>query len=182
MPMKSIIRSVLLVLLSLTSLMVTGCAAPQVNVVRSKAPLESPIRTIALMPSGGILADAIGLELLRFGFNIIDTGKVSSLMIRANLTEIEITQPHNLSRLFTDGIDAVILVKSVAGYDGRPQSASVKIVHTQTGQLIAGANWQNGRGGVQGSQADQNARVDLAIAAQQIADSLGQALRSTSIK
>jgi len=175
--------NVLLMLLGFICFVLLGCAiAPQVNVARSQIPLEKPVRTIALMPSGGILADAIGLELLRFSFNIIDTGKVSSLMIRANLTEIEITQPHNLSRLFTDGIDAVILVKSVAGYDGRPQSASVKIVHTQTGQLIAGANWQNGRGGVQGSQADQNARVDLAIAAQQIADSLGQALRSTSIK
>jgi len=182
MPMKSIIRSVLLVLLSLTSLMVTGCAAPQVNVVRSKAPLESPVHTIALMPSGGILADAIGLELLRFGFNVIDTGKISGLMIRDNLNEIEITQPQNLSRLFSDGIDAVILVKSVAGYDGRPQSASVKIVHTKTGQLLAGANWQNGRGGAQGSPADQGARVDLVVAAQQIANALGQSLQTTPIK
>ena len=64
MPMKNFIHSILLVLLSLTCLMVTSCAAPQVNVVRSKAPLESPVHTIALMPSGGILADAIGLELL----------------------------------------------------------------------------------------------------------------------
>ena len=181
--MKMSNRNVLRMLLGCICLVLVGCAiAPQVNVVRSQVPLEKPVRTIALMPSGGVLADAIGLELLRFGFNVIDTGKVSSLMIQANLTEIEITQPHNLSRLFTDGIDAVILVKSVAGYDGRPQSASVKIVYTQTGQLIAGANWQNGRGGVQGSQADQNARADLAIAAQQIADSLGQALRSTSMK
>jgi hypothetical protein len=182
MPMKGLIRSALLLLLSLTCLMVTGCAAPQVNVVRSQAPLESPIRTIALMPSGGVLADAIGLELLRFGFNVIDTGKISGLMIRDNLNEIEITQPQNLSRLYNDGIDAVILVKSVAGYDGRPQSASVKIVHTKTGQLVTGANWQNGRGGAQGSPADQGARVDLAVAAQQIANALGQSLQTTSIK
>jgi len=63
-------------------------------------------------------------------------------------------------------------VKSVAGYDGRPQSASVKIVHTKTGQLLAGANWQNGRGGAQGSPADQGARVDLVVAAQQIANAI----------
>jgi len=182
MPMKNFIHSILLVLLSLTCLMVTSCAAPQVNVVRSKAPLESPVHTIALMPSGGILADAIGLELLRFGFNVIDTGKISGLMIRDNLNEIEITQPQNLSRLFSDGIDAVILVKSVAGYDERPQSASVKIVHTKTGQLLAGANWQNGRGGAQGSPADQGARVDLVVAAQQIANALGQSLQTTPIK
>ena len=122
MPIKVLIRSVLLLLLSLTFLIVTGCAAPQVNVIRSQAPIEGPIRTIALMPSGGALADAIGLELLRFGFNIIDTGKISGLMIRDNLNEIEITQPQNLSRLYNDGIDAVILVKSVAGYDGPPKA------------------------------------------------------------
>jgi len=162
--------------------MANGCVAPQVNVVRSQAPLESPIHTIALMPSGGVLADAIGLELLRFGYNVIDTGKISGLMIRGNLNEIEITQPQNLSRLNNDGIDAFILVKSVAGYDGRPQSASVKIVHTKTGQLVAGANWQNGRGGAQGSPADSGARVDLADAAQQIANALGQALQTNPKK
>ena len=101
-------------------------------------------------------------------------------MVRANLNEIEIIQPQNLSQLHADGIDAVILVKSVAGYDGRPQSASVKIVHTTNGQLVAGANWQNGRSGAQGSSADQGARVDLAVAARQIADALGQALQDST--
>lgn len=167
----------------LTCFVLAGCVtSSQVNVVRSQAPFEDPIRTIALMPSGGVLADAIGLELLRFGFNVIDTGKITSLMIRDNINEIEITQPQNLSRLRADGIDAVILVKSVAGYDGRPQSASVKIVHTKTGQLVAGANWQNGRGGMQGSSADQGARVDLAVAARQISSALGPALQLTSGK
>lgn len=178
----SFVRSVLLLLLILTCLMITGCASPQLNVVHSQVPIESPIRTIAMMPNGGVLADAIGLEMLRFGLNVIDTGKVSGLMVRDNLNEIEVTQPQNLSRLYSDGIDAILMVKSVAGYDERPQSASVKLVHTKTGQLIAGVNWQNGRGGAQGSPADQGARVDLAIAAQQIANALGKSLQATSIK
>lgn len=179
MPTKSLIRSSLLMLLSLTCLIFSGCAAPQVNVVRNQTPLGSPIRTVALMPGGGVLADAIGIELLRFGFNVIDTGKVSDLMIRNNLNEIEITKPQNLLFLNNDGIDAVILVKSAAGYDGRPQSANVKIIQTKTGQLVAGANWQNGRAGRQGSMADQDARVDLAVAAQQIANALGQSFQTT---
>lgn len=180
--MKIFIRGTLLVLLSFVCLLVTGCAAPQVSVVSSQSILESPIRTIAMMPSGGILADAIGLELLRFGFDVIDTGKITGLMVRDNLNEIEITQPQNLSRLYNEGIDAVILVKSVAGYDDRPQSASVKIVHTKTGQLVAGANWQNGRASVQGSIADEAARVDIAVAARQISDALGQSLHTIKIK
>ena len=96
-------------------------------------------------------------------------------MVRANLNEIEIIQPQNISRLHYDGIDAVIRVKSVAGYDGRPQSSTVKIVNTTNGQLVAGANWQNGRDGRQGADAD--ARVGLAVAARQIAGAIGQALK-----
>lgn len=169
--------------LILVALMVAGCAtAPRVNVVRSQKAPDRPIRTIALMPSGGVLADAIGIELTRYNFRIIDTWKITSMMIRDNLTEIEITQPQNLGRLASDGIDAVIMVKSVAGYDGRPQSATVKIVHTRTGVLLAGANWQNARAGAQGSWADQDARVDLAVAARQIADAIGQALAPVAPK
>lgn len=158
--------------------MLIGCTSPRVNIVRNQTLTGTSIRTIALMPSGGVMADAIGLELLSYGFNVVDTGKITSLMVRDNLNEIEITQPQNLSRLSAEGIDAIILVKSVAGYDGRPQSASVKIVQTTNGQLLAGANWQNGRAGVQDSWADQDARVDLAVAAKQIADALGPALQT----
>ena len=153
-----------------------GCAAPQLRVSRSQVPLTSPIRSVALMPSGGVLSDAIGIEMLNYGFEVIDTGKITSLIIRHNLSEIEITQPQNLRRLNDEGIDAILLVKSVAGYDNRPQSASVKIIMTQTGTIVAGVTWQNGRGGAQGSPADQGARVDLSVAAHQIAEALSQAL------
>lgn len=158
-------------------LFIIGCAAPQIRVIRSPVPLDSPIRTIALMPSGGVLADAIGVELLNYGFEVIDSGKITSLMIRDNLNEIEIIQPQNLRKLEEDGIDSILLVKSVAGYDRRPQSASVKLILTNTGRIVAGANWQNGRGGAQGSPADQGARVDLVVAAQQIAKALGEVLQ-----
>jgi len=153
-----------------------GCAGPKMNISRPPNGLPHEIKSIALMPSGGVLADAIGVELLRYGFDVIDTGKITSFMVRENLNEIEIIQPQNLARLSTEGIDAVILVKSVGGYDGRPQSATIKIVLTKTGQLLVGANWQNGRGGAQGSWADQDARVDLAVAARQIADGIGKEL------
>lgn len=177
--MKKRYSKVLFTLQAIIVCILFGCAAPKVNLFRTQAPMTSPIRTIALMPSGGVLADAIGLELLRYGFNVVDTGKITSLMVRDNLNEIEVIQPQNLSSLSADGIDAVILVKSVAGYDGRPQSASIKIVHTTDGQIVAGANWQNGRGGALGSPADQGARVDLADAARQIADALGQTLQTS---
>ena len=164
--------------LVLLAIGIVGCAGPKVNVVLNQTTTGEPIRTVALMPGGGVMADAIGIELLNYNLNVIDTTQVTNFMVRENLNEIEITQPKNLSRLTADGIDAVILVKSTAGYDGKPQSASVRIVRTTNGQLVAGANWQNGHGGQEGSMADRDMRVDVAAAAKQIAKAIGPALQA----
>jgi hypothetical protein len=152
-----------------------GCVSPQLNVSAPPGGSE-PIRTVALAPNGGALADAIGLELLNFGFEVFDTAQVSSLMVRMNLTEIEILEPQNLLLLKGQGIDCMLQVRAVAGYDDRPQSATVKLVSAATGKLMAGATWQNGRGGQQGSAADQDARIDLAAAARQIAEGIAKAV------
>ena len=163
----------------LLAICIVGCAGPKVNVVRNQTMTGEPIRTIALMPGGGVMADAIGIELLNYKLNVIDTTQVTNFMIRENLNEIEITQSKNLSRLSDEGIDAVIFVKSVAGYDRKPQSASVKIIRTTDGQLMVGANWQNGHGGVEGSMADRDMRVDVAAAAKQIANAIGPVLQAS---
>lgn len=164
-------------LIILLAVCIVGCSGPRVEVVTNQNSGGEPIRTVALMPGGGVLADAIGLELLNYDLNIVDTTQITSFMFRENLNEIEITQPRNLSRLSTDGIDAVIHVKSTAGYDGLPQSANIKIVRTVNGQLVAGANWQNGHGGQAGSMADRGMRVDVPAAAKQIAKAIGPSIK-----
>jgi hypothetical protein len=98
-------------------------------------------------------------------------------MVRVNLSEIEISEPQNLLKLKNNRIDGVLQIRTVAGYDGRPQSASVKIISTATGRIVVGATWQNGRHGRQGSMADQDARVDVAVAARQITKGLADAIR-----
>ena len=50
------------------------------------------------------------------------------------------------------------------------------MVSTVTSRIIAGATWQNGRSGAQGSMADQDARVDMVAAARQIAQGLTDAV------
>lgn len=152
-----------------------GCVPPQLNIAAPPGGSE-PIKTVALAPNGGVLADAIGLELLKFGFEVFDTAQVSSLMVRMNLTEMEVLEPQNLLRLKGQGIDCMLQVRAVVGYDHRPQSATVKLVSTANGRLMAGATWQNGRGGEQGSMADQDARVDMAAAARQIAEGIAKAV------
>lgn len=156
--------------------MLSGCAGPRLNVSRSPNSLPHPVKTVALMPSGGVLADAVGIELLNLGLDVIDTAAVTSLMARFNLTEVELAQRQNIRKLSDEGIDTILLVKSVSGYDSRPESASVRLVSTATGRLIVGATWQNGKGGAKGSPADGMMRVNLSSAARSIARGLGQAL------
>jgi len=153
-----------------------GCSSPSIRVSRSPGVLPQQIKKIALLPSGGVLADAIGVELLRHGYEIIDTATITSMMARWNLTELELVEPQNIRKLADKNIDTILLVKAVAGYDNRPESASVKLVSTTSGQVIIGATWQNGKGGSRGSPADGIMRVNLSDAAQQIAEGIGRNL------
>ncbi len=163
---------------ALTALFLVACVPPKLNVVKNPSFNTSGIEKIALMPSGGILADSIGFELMKYGFEIVDTSSVTNLMVRANLTEIELIQPGNITKLASQGIDSVLLTKTVSGYDDRPQSASLKLLDAKSGTIIAGVTWQNGRGGAQGSPADQDYRVDTVDAAKQIASALGNQLKA----
>jgi len=155
----------------------SGCAGPRMNVSRTPGALPHVVRTVTLMPSGGVLADAVGIEFLNFGLDVVDTATVTSLMARFNLTEVELAHPQNIRKLADEGIDTILLVKSVAGYDDRPESASVRLVSTATGRLIIGATWQNGKGGAKGSAADGVMRVNLSSAARKIAKGIGRELR-----
>ncbi len=153
-------------------LLSSGCAPSRVSVMQNLAPLEHPVKTIALAPSGGVLADSIGLELFGNNFRVVDTQQTSNILVRLNLNELEIMEPKSMAALKERGIDAILLVRSVAGYDNLPQSASVRVISTSSFNLVAGVSWQNGRGGVQGSPADRGMRKDVVEAAQEISRAL----------
>jgi len=154
-----------------------ACTGSKVSAPVNLRPLPEPVAAIALAPSGGVLADAIGTELFGNGFQVIDTQEMSNYLVRLNLDEIELSQPRSLTLLRERGIQAVMNVRSVAGYDDKPQSATVRVVSTQNGELIAAVNWQNGRGGARGSPADAMMRKDVVGAARQIAEALLPQLR-----
>jgi hypothetical protein len=154
-----------------------SCVPAKVSTIGNLAPLPHPVSRLALAPSGGILADAVGIALLGDGFDIVDTQQTSTWMLRANLDEFELMKPENLGRLGEQGIDALVVLRTVAGYDNKPQSATVRIVSTKTSSLVAGLSWQNGRGGAQGSGADADMRKDVVDAAAQISKELVRQLR-----
>ena len=72
--------------------------------------------------------------------------------------------------------NAILKVKTVVGYDTRPNSIITKLVATDLAILIVGVNWENGKAGVQGSLADSQARSDIASASEDIASKIATAL------
>src|ERR1043166_7105810 len=128
--------------------------------------IDNPIKSIAMAPSGGLLADAIAVELANRGYQVIDTAQTSQLLVRVNLNELESNQPQALSRLKERGIDAYLSARAVGGYDSRPQSVVVRLNGTSDGRILTGFSWQNGWGGMGGSMADRTMRKEIAQAAE----------------
>lgn len=96
---------------------VVACSSATMSTPQSLRPLPEPIESVAMAPSGGVLADAIGTELFNQGFQVIDTQETSNYLVRLNLDEMELMQPKSLTALRGRGIKAVLSVRTVAGYE-----------------------------------------------------------------
>ena len=152
--------------------LLSGCASPTIRTSYLEGKWDYPIRTIAIAPTGGILAEAIGIELLNYDYKIVDIAQTTNLMMRLNLEEVELSQPQNMSLLAEENIDALLLVKSVAGYDDNIQSATAKLILTRNNKAVVGIIWENASAGQQGSLADRDVRVGLSYTATQIVRAL----------
>ena len=95
-----------------------GCASSKVSSLPVSSQTKHTVKVIAFAPGGGLLADAVGVELLNRGFTVIDSTTTSSMMIRLNLNEVEITRPEGLAKLKDQGIDA-FLAKRSPNFGGR---------------------------------------------------------------
>ena len=109
-----------------------GCASSKVSTLPVSSQTKHTVKVIAFAPGGGLLADAVGVELLNRGFTVIDSTTTSSMMIRLNLNEVEITRPEGLAKLKDQGIDAFLVVRGGGGYDQQPQSASARMIARTT--------------------------------------------------
>ena len=153
------------------ALLLVGCAASQVSIVGNKIS-QSSFNNIALSTNNGVLGQAVANEMVGRGYKVQSQGQTNSLLLSLNLNEGEITAPKSLKAFSKEGVDAVIVVSAVGGYDQMPQSASVQIINTSTLDIMAGLNWQNGFAGQQGSIADRLMRKGLTKAAKEIVDGL----------
>jgi hypothetical protein len=129
----------------------------------------SRVRTLWVAPNGGLLGDALSVELARLGFTIVDKASTTTRTIRIDASEAEMVQPQSLSEMRQAGVDAMVFVRSAAARDGNPQSATVRIVSTNDGVMIGGATWRNGGAYSRGS-------IDAQTTARRIGEALGKSL------
>ena len=161
----------------LATILITACASSKISTIPVSNKISTSVKVVALDPGGGLLADAVGVELSNRGFTVLDPATTSKLMARLNINEVEISTPVGLEKLKSQGVDAYLTVRAAGGYDQQFQNASARVNSTQTGKIIAGITWQNGWGGQAGSIADRSMRKGIADAATEIADALTKSLR-----
>ena len=167
----------LAVLAFLTSFFLSGCSTSKISALPITGEPTQEVKVIAFMPGSGLVADAVGVELSNRGFTIIDSTTVSSMMVRLNLNEIEITRPEGLAKLRAQGIDATLVVRSSSSNDNLPDSASARMNSTENGKVIAGVTWQNGYGCQAGSPCDRVMRKGLTEMASEIAEALSKRIK-----
>ncbi len=167
----------LVVSLFFTVALISGCSTSKISALPVTGQPTHSVKVIAFMPGSGLVADAVGVELSNRGFTIIDSTTVSSMMVRLNINEIEITRPEGLAKLKAQGIDATLVVRSSSSSDNQPESASARMNSTTNGQVIAGVTWQNGYGCEARSMCDRVMRKGLTEMASEIAEALTKRIK-----
>ncbi len=165
------------ILVLISAALIGGCASSKMSSLPVASQTKHTVKVIAFAPGGGLLADAVGVELSNRGFTVIDSSTTSSMMIRLNLNEIEVNRPEGLAKLRDQGIDALLVVRGGGGYDQQPQSASARMNSTHNGQVLAGVTWQNGFAGAAGSPVDRGMREGRTEAASEIATALTERVK-----
>jgi hypothetical protein len=159
------------------AVLLSACASSKMSVTTNpQAPVQTVSR-LAIAPGSGVLGEALAVELFNSGITVVDANEASTIIGRVGLREFELTSAQGYAALREAGIEAVLAAKSVDAADGTPESASVRITSTTSGEIIAGITWQNGWGGQSGSIADRIMRKNLSEAASEIAGEIMKRIR-----
>lgn len=149
--------------------LLSGCASSRMSVATDPQTPVQAVSRLAIAPGSGVFGEALAVELFNSGITVVDANEATKIIGRVGLEEFDVTSAQGYTALREAGIEAVLAAKSVAAADGTPESASVRITSTMSGEILAGITWQNGWGGQRGSIADRTMRKNLSEAAREIA-------------
>lgn len=161
------------------ALTLAACSLPQVTQrATPAAPAAALVRVLAMAPGTGELGRAVAQALRRRGYAVIDAPAAATFIGPTEVAPTAQLAAPALARLRAQGVDAVVLLESASGYDSLPLQVSARLQACATGALWSDLSWRNGEGaGRVGTFIDRAVRVDLAVAADQIAAALIQPLQ-----
>lgn len=164
---------------------VAGCGTSKVSQIKAPEYTDHSVRALVIAPSeesflndSSMLADAIGAELAKRGYSVVDTREATALLAKSNVTPADMLAPRGLAALGKESVDAVLSVSATGSSFGGSwmRQVKVKVTSTSTSRMIGEVDWTNSWGGMPGSPANAIMRKGLAEAAQEIAEALAKLL------
>jgi hypothetical protein len=165
--MKKFFLSVLAVM----TLLAFGCATDDSSVTVVQEETGPGVGVIGIAP-GGLLAEAIGTELFRKGYQIVPAAQIGTILSRSFPDGTYILDPKVLAKLRQSGIQSILIVTSNTAFGDLPSNAIVQIVSTQDGSTLAATNWHRSPEIWGWERWDWDSRPDVGDAAHEIASSL----------
>ncbi len=165
-------RSTSIILMATLILTATGCAGARLTEMIHTPPSGPPVGSVAIDPQGGIMGEEIALHLRNGRLRVFDPDQTIQIARRLGIDDYQINSPEGLEGLRNGGVDALLIVKTMIGWDGKPQIVTARLINTHTSEVITGLSWENGWGGDFGSVADRTMRKGASEAARQISASL----------
>ena len=166
-----------LLLVSVLALSATGCAGARVIETIRTPSSGADVQCVAIDPRGGIMGEEIALRLGNGGLQVFDSDQTMQIARQAGIDAYLINSPDGLEGLRSAGVDALLVVRTMLGWDGKPQIVTARLIDTRTAEVITGFSWENGWGGDVGSVADRTMRKSVPEAADQISMSLLDRIR-----
>ena len=153
-------------------LMAAGCAGARITEMIQTPWSGSQIQSIAIDPRGGVMGEQIAMHLNSGSLRVLDADQTTQLALRVGIDEYHINSPEGLEALRNGGAEALLVLKTMHGWDGNPQVVTARLIDTRTAEVITGFSWENGWGGDFGSVADRAMRKSISEAARQISTTL----------
>ncbi|MFC1500592.1 hypothetical protein ACFL6T_06230 [Candidatus Zixiibacteriota bacterium] len=161
-------RSISLIFIPAIILMAAGCAGAKITEMIHARWSGTQIQSIAIDPRGGVMGEEIAMHLNSGSLRVLDADQTIQLARRVGLDEYHVNSPEGLEALRSAGADALLVLKTMIGWDGNPQVVTARLIDTRTAEVITGFSWENGWGGDFGSVADRAMRKSVSEAARQI--------------
>jgi len=164
-----------LLLILAIALMMEGCGtAPIVRKIDTgQEALPKPVEKLAVTGTASI-KDKLTFGLALKGFKVVDSKPFAELESKYNINKENLVVTYDMGLLKNDGVGAIITISSDWSEHGKRsiESAYIKVINTESGQVFCGIEYKNGFNGMPGSRADYAAKESIDNSSEKIIENL----------